>query len=56
MKKLIGVILIVLTLLIGVIYRHVTNHQAKAKPEAATRARGVERLRYPLLYTVLLLQ
>jgi hypothetical protein len=37
MKKLIGVIAILFTLLLCVIYRHLANHQAKAKREAAYR-------------------
>ena len=33
MKKLIGVVAILLTLLLTVIYRQLTHHSAKAKPE-----------------------
>jgi hypothetical protein len=33
MKKLIGVAAILLTLLLSVIYRQLTHHNAKAKPE-----------------------
>jgi hypothetical protein len=35
MKKLIGVIAILLTLLLSAIYRQLTHHNAKAKPESA---------------------
>jgi hypothetical protein len=35
MKKLIGVIAILLALLLSVIYRQLTHHNAKAKPETA---------------------
>jgi hypothetical protein len=37
MKKLIGVVAILFTLLICIIYRHVKGQQAKARPEAAYR-------------------
>lgn len=35
MKKLIGVIAILLTLLLSAIYRQLTHHNAKAKPETS---------------------
>ncbi len=35
MKKLIGVIAILLTLLLTVIYRQLTHHSVKAKPETS---------------------
>jgi hypothetical protein len=37
MKKLIGLFAILFTLLVCVIYRHLTSTQANAKPEAAYR-------------------
>jgi hypothetical protein len=52
MKKLIGVILIVFTLLICVIYRRLTKQEAGAGSEAACPA---EPLRSGLFFTALLL-
>jgi len=42
MKKLIGVIAILLTLLLTVIYRQLTHHSAKAKPEKCYVPRVLE--------------
>ncbi|HET6254506.1 MAG TPA: hypothetical protein VFE32_10550 [Puia sp.] len=53
MKKLIGVIAILFTLLVCIIYRHLTSGQAEAKPEAACK---LEPLRHGLLFTALLMQ
>jgi hypothetical protein len=53
MKKLIGVMAILLTLLICIIYRHPTSQQAKAKPETVYVP---EPLRDGLFLTALLLQ
>jgi hypothetical protein len=53
MKKLIGLFAILFTLLVCVIYRHLTSIQAKAKPEAAYR---LEPLRDGLFFIALLSQ
>ncbi len=53
MKKLIGVIAILLTLLLSAIYRHLTNHNVKAKPETAYVPRA---LRDGLYLTAMLIQ
>ncbi len=53
MKKLIGVIAILLTLLLSAIYRQLTNHNAKSKPETAC---GRKILRDGLFLTALLIQ
>jgi len=53
MKKLIGVFAILFTLLVCIIYRHLTSNQARAKPEAAYRA---EPLREGLTFIALLSQ
>jgi hypothetical protein len=55
MKKLIGVTAILFTLLICVIYRHLTSQQVKAsaKPETARR---FEPLQHGLFVTALLMQ
>jgi hypothetical protein len=42
MKKLIGVIAILLILLLSAIYRQLTNHNAKAKPETAYVPRALQ--------------
>ena len=53
MKKLIGVIAILLTLLLSAIYRQLTNHNAKAKPDTAYVPRA---LQDGMFLTALLLQ
>ncbi|HUB61866.1 MAG TPA: hypothetical protein VL978_14230 [Puia sp.] len=52
MKKLIGVIAILFTLLICVIYRHLTKQEAKARSEAPCPP---DPLRSGLFFTALLL-
>lgn len=42
MKKLIGVIAILLTLLLTVIYRQLMHHSAKAKPETSYAPRVLQ--------------
>lgn len=53
MKKLIGVIAILLTLLLCAIYRQLTNHNAKAKPETSC---GRKLLQDGMYLTALLIQ
>jgi hypothetical protein len=53
MKKIIGVIAILLTLLLSAIYRQLTHHNAKAKPETACAHRV---LQDGLFLTALLMQ
>jgi hypothetical protein len=53
MKKLIGVIAILLTLLVCIIYRHLTSQRAKDKPDMVYVP---EPLRGGLFLTSLLLQ
>lgn len=53
MKKLIGVTVILLTLLLCVIYRHLTTSHPKAKPD---KAYVPGPLRDGLFFTTLLLQ
>jgi hypothetical protein len=42
MKKLIGVIAILLTLILSVIYRQLTHHSAKAKPDTCYVPRALQ--------------
>jgi hypothetical protein len=53
MKKLIGVIAILLTLLLSAIYRQLTHHNAKAKPETSC---GRKLLQDGMYFTALLMQ
>lgn len=52
MKKLIGVFVILFTLLVCIIYRHLTSQPAKVKSQTACR---FEPLRDGLFFTTLLL-
>ena len=53
MKKLIGVIAILLTLILSVIYRQLTHHNTKAKPETTNVPRV---LRDGMFLTAMLIQ